>query len=662
MGPPDWPGACQNFWKYTLCRQPKLEFRIRSPGHRRMAAVDHPGCDHGPASSGSFEVPYNWSTDYPIATAGWSPDGERLAAFSGNLLWFSDTSTGKPVLLLRGHTGPICAAWSPDGRRFASTAENEAILWDATTGQQLVILDQVIGKEPFIAWCPDGKRLAVGGSDGVITILDSRAGYHMADGPEYLFDEAYRRAATDRRDEAVNLLQHLAAEFPDSPRFARAALGQLTQARLEKAKQLAATDRADEAIELLNKLAAEFPNDRRFARAANRQSAQVQLEKAKQLVASHHSDEAIRIWQQVAATLADDPGFAGFATSQLSVACSEAGDSMPPEHPDEAIACYRQAIELDPNRAATHANLGLALLRQGKLEEAMASCRHAVELDPKDAESRYRLGAALARLGKLDEAIACYHQAIELNPRSYGAHNDLGIALTSQGKLDGAIACYRRAIDIDPRYPLAHSNLGIVLESQGKLDEAVASFRRAIELDPQDAWKYNNLAWLLATTDDIQFRNYAEALELAQQAIQLDPQSWRIWDTLSVAAYRAGEWQTSLDARHEKLERHPIDSEDRLFLAMTHWQLGRHDQACEYFVQAAAARQNNQLDQHRLRDEAETLIDAEELIRFCTAGIESNRESATLFMVRASARFRSGQLELAAKDYAQALCCILIAR
>ncbi len=286
----------------------------------------------------------------------------------------------------------------------------------------------------------------------------------------------------------------------------------------------------------------------------------------------------------------------------------------------------------------------------------MACCRHAVELDPRDAESRYRLGAALARQDKLDEAIVCYHQAIELNPGSYGAQNDLGLALAQQGKLDEAIACYRRAIDIDPRYPLAHSNLGMALETQGKSEEAIASFHLAIELHPKDAWKYNNLAWLLATTDDIKFRNYAEALELAQQAIQLDPQSWRIWDTLSVAAYRAGEWQTSLDARHEKLQRHPMDSEDRLFLAMTHWQLGRHDQACEYFVQTAGALdQNNQLDQVLLRDEMETLIDAEVLIRFCTARIESEPASATLLMVRASARARSGQLELAAEDYAQAL-------
>ncbi len=325
-------------------------------------------------------------------------------------------------------------------------------------------------------------------------------------------------------------------------------------------------------------------------------------------------------------------------------------------HMDEAIACYRQAIELDPNHAGTYINLGNVLFDAGKLDEAIACYRQAIELEPKYAAAHFLLGNALANQGNLDEAVACYHNAIEVDPRSYGAHHNLGHCLAIQGKLDEAVTCFRQAIEIAPRQPLAHNNLGNALERQGKLDEAIACYRQAIELDPKDAWKYNNLAWLLATTNDIKFRNYAEALALAQQAVQLDPQPWQIWDTLSVAAYRAGDWQTSLDARQEKLQRHPIDSEDRLFLAMTHWQLGRHDQACEDYVQAAASLdKNNQLDQHRLRDEAETLIDAEELIRFCTAGIEAKPESTMLFMARASAQARSGQPELAAEDYAQTL-------
>ena len=116
---------------------------------------------------------------------------------------------------------------------------------------------------------------------------------------------------------------------------------------------------------------------------------------------------------------------------------------------------------------------------------------------------------------------------------------------------------------------------------QGKLEEAIASWRRAIacyrqagEDNPKLAPACNGLAWLLATADDSQLRNPGEAVQLARTAVQLEPNSWEYWDTLSVAAYRAGDWKTSLDARQEKLQRHPIATDDRLFLAMTHWQLG----------------------------------------------------------------------------------------
>ena len=39
---------------------------------------------------------------------------------------------------------------------------------------------------------------------------------------------------------------------------------------------------------------------------------------------------------------------------------------------DEAIACFRRALELKPDVAETHSNLGVALKEQGKLDEAIA--------------------------------------------------------------------------------------------------------------------------------------------------------------------------------------------------------------------------------------------------------------------------------------------------
>ena len=48
---------------------------------------------------------------------------------------------------------------------------------------------------------------------------------------------------------------------------------------------------------------------------------------------------------------------------------------------------------------------------QGKLDEAVACCRRALELKPDYAEAHYNLGIALKDQGKLDEAVACYRRA-----------------------------------------------------------------------------------------------------------------------------------------------------------------------------------------------------------------------------------------------------------
>ena len=73
---------------------------------------------------------------------------------------------------------------------------------------------------------------------------------------------------------------------------------------------------------------------------------------------------------------------------------------------DDAIACYRRALALDPDFALALYNLGLALRRRGQLDEALAALRRAVALRPGDADVGSALAAALVEgshgiLGKL---------------------------------------------------------------------------------------------------------------------------------------------------------------------------------------------------------------------------------------------------------------------
>ena len=61
---------------------------------------------------------------------------------------------------------------------------------------------------------------------------------------------------------------------------------------------------------------------------------------------------------------------------------------------EEARALYRTMVEINPDSAVTHSNLGAALYYLGRFEEALESIDHALSLDP-DLEIA-RVGRQLA--------------------------------------------------------------------------------------------------------------------------------------------------------------------------------------------------------------------------------------------------------------------------
>ncbi|HEY1269613.1 MAG TPA: tetratricopeptide repeat protein, partial [Candidatus Binatia bacterium] len=61
----------------------------------------------------------------------------------------------------------------------------------------------------------------------------------------------------------------------------------------------------------------------------------------------------------------------------------------------DAIVHYRQAIALNPDFALAYANLGDALLIQGKSDEAVVQLQKALEIDPHLNAARQSLDNAL---------------------------------------------------------------------------------------------------------------------------------------------------------------------------------------------------------------------------------------------------------------------------
>lgn len=162
---------------------------------------------------------------------------------------------------------------------------------------------------------------------------------------------------------------------------------------------------------------------------------------------------------------------------------------------EQAERLYRKILKADPNNIDALHLTGAIALQKGNNEAAQTYLAKTIELKPDLALAHSNLGNALTNLGRLDEAVASCRNAIALQPGLAGAHNNLGNALYNLGQLDEAAASYRKAIASKPDLALAHNNLSNTLFGLGRLDEAIASCRNAIELKSDYAAAHSNLIY-----------------------------------------------------------------------------------------------------------------------------------------------------------------------
>ena len=153
---------------------------------------------------------------------------------------------------------------------------------------------------------------------------------------------------------------------------------------------------------------------------------------------------------------------------------------------DVVLACYHLADPEPKCQFDVHNNLGIAWFRQGKHDEAVACFRRVLELDPAHLKANANLGAVLQQCGKLDEAIACCRRALQIDPRSAGPEASWK-RLASPGEAGRGHRLCHRALELDPNHAGVRLNLGMSLHALGKLDEAIAQYRRGCDLDPDNA-------------------------------------------------------------------------------------------------------------------------------------------------------------------------------
>jgi tetratricopeptide (TPR) repeat protein len=202
---------------------------------------------------------------------------------------------------------------------------------------------------------------------------------------------------------------------------------------------------------------------------------------------------------------------------------------------------WTHAIACTSDNDTAQYNLADFLLKKGKVDEAIAHYRQSLQINPDATDVQNDLGVALFQSGNVDEAIVHYQQALKINPDFASAHYNLGNALLQNGKVDQAIVHYQQALKIKTDYADAHYTLGNALLQIDNVDQAIVHYQQALKINPNFADAQNNLAWELATAAQASLRNGQQAIKLAQQANQLaagqDPIVLR---TLAAAYAEAG--------------------------------------------------------------------------------------------------------------------------
>ena len=180
-----------------------------------------------------------------------------------------------------------------------------------------------------------------------------------------------------------------------------------------------------------------------------------------------------------------------------------------------------------------------------------------------------------------------------------------------------AIAILQRLASESPDDPTHRQNLAqararLADYRRSRITEEIEQIRLALAADPDDAPNGNDLAWVLATCSQLDLRDPAAAVELAQKAVELDRDDGAYRNTLGVALCGQGRWQEAAAALEASMAlAGGGDGYDWFFLAMARWRLGEVQQAHYWYARAVRRMQEDgpkDEDLLRFRAEAEAMI------------------------------------------------------
>ncbi|MGD0088328.1 MAG: tetratricopeptide repeat protein [Planctomycetota bacterium] len=187
----------------------------------------------------------------------------------------------------------------------------------------------------------------------------------------------------------------------------------------------------------------------------------------------------------------------------------------------KGLAALQKAVALQPGNPKYLCDLGLAALRSGLRDQALAACRAAVTVAPSSARYQSALGDCFLAAGRLVEAAEAYKCAIRAAPNNAEYMHNLAVVHIQAGNSKKAVEVLGEAIRLSPKHSQYYCSRGLAESNLNEVRAAIRDLSAALTLDPKNAYAHFLLASLYSDPEDPTYTSSFEAVEHAQQAVKL---------------------------------------------------------------------------------------------------------------------------------------------
>ena len=262
----------------------------------------------------------------------------------------------------------------------------------------------------------------------------------------------------------------------------------------------------------------------------------------------------------------------------------------------KAVKAFKAAIALDPNFKEVYRGLGLAYFELGNLQAAEKAARDALGIDKTYTlvfwllgaikQAYYTRGLDSMKNNQYAQASHQFQEAIRIDPKFIEAHCNLGAAYLKLGKLEEAKKETNKVLSLDSDYqPVCelleelkdrYRKRGINYWKMGAYAKAVDVYQQAIDIDPNFKEAHYNLGiacWNL--------REYAKAVDAYQQALDIDPNFRDAYYNLGATYFQQRQYSKAVDAYQHAVDIDPNFGDAYYSLGLTYFKMDKFQKARE---------------------------------------------------------------------------------